>query len=172
MDVLLTLAVIAVVVLLATLAAYNGLAGLRQDVRDAWAAMDAELRRRSDLLPPLAAAVRATGEPSPVPLAAVLAAKNQAAVAFNPHQLAEAEAALSSALEQLFAAPPATLAGNPAFARCRADLATAGDRMAAAGRRYNAAVHAYNAARVSFPHDAVAATFDFKPQPTFGPGDG
>ena len=171
MDVLLTLAVIGVVVLLATLAAYNGLAGLGQDVREAWAAMDAELRRRSDLLPPLAAAARATGEPQPPLLAAVLAAKNQAAVAFNPHQLAEAEAAMSAALAELFAAPPAALVGNPAFARCRADLSVAGDRIAAAGRRYNAAVHAYNAARASFPHDAVAATFGFKPQPTFGPAD-
>ncbi len=153
-EVSLAIAVVVAVAALVTAGAYNGLAELRQAVRDAWAGLDGDLRRRSDLLPPLASAAR--GDPR---LAAVLAAKNRAAVAFNPEQLAAAEGELTAHLR--------TLLADPAFAGHRPDLSAAHSRLAAAVGRYNRAVLAYNAARASFPHDAVAAVFGFKPQPTF-----
>ena len=166
MDGALIIAVLFAALLLLLIAAHNGLASLRQDVRDAWGAMDAELRRRYDLLPGLVAAARAAGPTIPAALAAAMTAKNRAAVAFSPHQLADAEAALSAHLRDLFAQPPASLAGVPAFARSRSVLLAAQLRVDDASRRYNAAVEDYNAALGSFPHDVVAAAFGFKPQPT------
>ncbi len=169
MDLLLTVAMIVLVLLVGAAAAYNGLAFLRQDVRDAWGAMDQQLRRRYEMLPPLVAVVRATGEPYPPALSAALTAKNQAAVAFNPQQLATAEAALSAHLRDLFDQPPASLANDPGFARSRSDLSAAATAIGQAGRRHNDAVAAYNAALESFPHDVAAVAFGFKPQPTFEP---
>ncbi len=167
--VVLTAVVAAAAVLLAAAGTYNGLSALRQDVRDAWAQMDGQLRRRYDLLPALTAAARATGEPVPPPLAAALAAKNRATVAFNPQQLAAAEAGVTAGLRDLFAAPPPALADAPAYARLRADLSAVDATIDGAARRYNDAVHAYNAALASFPHDVAAALFGFKPQPMFEP---
>ena len=167
MDVVLTFAVIAVVLLVGAAAVYNGLASLRQEVRDAWGTMDLHLRRRYDLLAPLVAAVRATGEPYPPALTAALTAKNQAAVAFNPQQLAAAEATLSAHLRELFAQPPQSLANDLNFARCRADLLGVAVAIDLARGHHNAAVEAYNAALDSFPHDVAAVAFGFKPQPTF-----
>lgn len=161
-DAFLTFAALAVAALLVVAGAYNGLAALRQEVRDAWADMDAELRHRYDLLPSLVAASRAAGEAPPA-LAAVLAAKNQAAVAFSPQQLATAEAALSAHLRELFATRVAGL-DQP-----RADLTAAEGRIVRAARRYNAAVAEYSAVRGSFPHGVVAATCGFQAQPAFEP---
>ncbi len=166
MDVFLSAALIAVVVLLATAAAHNGLAALRQDVRDAWAAMDAELRHRYDLLPPLVVAARSNGRPAPPALAAVLSARNRAAVAFNPQQLAEAESALTRHVHELFDA------ADPDLARRRPELLAAEGRIGRAIRRYNDAVSGYNAVRASFPHDLVAAVFGYTAQVPFdGPTD-
>ena len=165
--VLMVVVVTGVVVLLVAVAAYNGLSALRQDVRDAWGDMDGQLRRRYELLGPLTSAARTAGGPTPPALAAVLEAKNRAAVAFNPAQLADAEADITAGLRELFSGPPPALAAAPAFARARADLLAVDAAIGGAGRRYNDAVHAYNAARVSFPHDAVALAFGFKAQPMF-----
>ena len=167
MDVLWIAAVTALVLLLVTAAAYNGLASLRQDVRDAWGEMDRHLRRRYDLLPPLVACARSTGDPHPPALAAALVAKNQAAVAFNPQQLAAAEAALSAHLRELFDHLPPALAAAPAFRQVKADLSAVAVAITQSARRYNDAVHAYNTVLLSFPHDVVATAFGFKPQPTF-----
>jgi LemA protein len=172
MDGFLIVAAVLVVVLLLVTAAHNGLAMLRQDVRDAWGSMDAQLRRRYDLLPPLVSIARATGEPIPPALAAALTAKNQAAVAFNPHQLAEAEAALTAHLRELFARPPGPLSALPAFAPSRALLLAAQSDIDRSVRRYNEVVEAYNTALLSFPHDIVALAFGFKAQPVFPLTDG
>ena len=93
--------------------------------------------------------------------------KNQAAVAFNPQQLAEAEATLSAHLRELFDQPPKNLANDPNFAKCRADLLGVAVAIELARGQHNGAVEAYNAALESFPHDVAAVAFGFKPQPTF-----
>ena len=165
MDGLSILAVLLVVVLLTALAAYNGLMSLRQDVRAAWAAMDVQLHKRYALIPPLASAARGPDASAPPGLAAAVAAKNRAAVAFNPAQLASAEADLTAGLHALFASPPPGTVGTPAFDRARAELAAAEATIATAARTYNAAVADYNAALRSFPMDWAALLFGFRPQP-------
>jgi LemA protein len=166
-DAALFAAVFAIVAALAAMGTYNGLKALRAEVRDAWADMDAELVRRYELLPPLVAAARATCDPTPAGLSAAVAARNRAAVAFDPQQLADAESAVTAGLRALFASPPPALAAHPSYARSRADLLAAEGRITDAGDRYNATVAAYNAALRSFPQDWAAAAFGFKPQPTF-----
>jgi LemA protein len=172
MDIVWTVAILGVAVLLWTAAAHNGLASLRQDVRGAWGVLDEQLRRRYELLSPLVAVARDAGEGSHPALSAALTAKNQAAVAFNPQQLAAAEASLTASLRSLFDQPPQALANNRAFADARTDLAAVARSIELAVSRHNAAVQAYNAALVSFPHDVVAALFGFKPQPPFELGAG
>ena len=132
--------------------------------------MDAALRRRADLLPPLAAAVRESADPSPPALSAALAARNRAAVAFDPAQLAAAEGELSAHLRDLLKVPPASWAARPGFARCRSDLTTADATLTAADRRYNDAVADYNAALTDFPTEWVAFVLRSKPQVPFSLG--
>ena len=52
------LAVVAVVVGLWLVGTYNGLVTLRQSVRNAWAQIDVQLKRRHDLIPNLVSTVK------------------------------------------------------------------------------------------------------------------
>ena len=167
MDVAVLSLAVAVLAGVGVAACFNALADRRQAVRDAWAVTDAALRRRADLLPPLAAAVRDTADPSPPALAAALAARNRAAVAFNPDQLADAERTLSAHLRELLKSPPPSWTARPALARHRSDLSAADAALTAAGQRYNDAVADYNAALNAFPTEYVARPFGFRPQPPF-----
>ena len=162
MEVAALVSILILVAVVTTAAAYNAVASLRQDVRDAWAAMDAELRRRAELLPAVVNAARADGGPTPPALAAAVAARNRAAVAIDADHLAVAESDLSRHLRELFAST------SPALAGCRAGLTSADAAIAAAGGRYNDAVGSYNAALASFPTSWAATAFGFGPQAVFG----
>ena len=166
MDFVALVVVAVVAAALTAAAAYNGLADGRQAVRDAWSALDAALRRRADGIAPLAALARVAGE-TPADLTVALSAKNQAAVAFNPRQLAEAESALTGALTRLLAEPPPDLSSQPGFGRCKSDLVAAGRALSAEVGRYNDAVATYNATLASVPHQWAAVAFGFKPQLPF-----
>ena len=58
MEVLIVLAVVAVVPLIYVIATYNTLVALRNHIRDAWADIDTEFKRRYDLIPNLVATVK------------------------------------------------------------------------------------------------------------------
>ena len=97
-EAVVAIAVAVFIVLLIVLATYNALTQQRQDVRAAWAKMDDALKQRYVLIPTLIGVVQSIGGEAATKLAAVSAAKNQAAVAFNPQQLADAESALTKAI--------------------------------------------------------------------------
>jgi LemA protein len=161
------------IVLLVVLATYNGLMQLRQDVRTAWAQMDDQLKNRYQLIPILVQIVQAAGGESAERLPAVSAAKNQAAVAFNPVQLAEAESALSAGIEQVLNAAEQQegLKTDPRFADIRCRLLTSEDAIAQSTRRYNDRVDALNASMSSFPYVFTATVIGLRLQPMFGAGD-
>ncbi len=171
-EVLTILGILVALVLVGMLAAYNGVADLRQDVRTAWRAMDEALRQRYDRLPALVAAVRNAGSPDDrvgAALAAATAAKNNAAVAFSPEQLAAAEAKLSVALSDLFSHATARpeLTGDPAFQKARTEMLASDAEITKARLAYNDAVVTYNSAVRSFPYDVVATAAGLKQQVTF-----
>lgn len=149
---------------------YNRLVRLRQYVREAWSAIDTELRRRYDLVPNLVSVVRGYASHEKDTLESVTAARNAAASAHGtPSEQAATENALTGALRQLFAVSEAypDLKASENFARLHADLTETEDRIAKARRYYNANVREWNTAVESFPGVLIARSLGFDPADYF-----
>jgi LemA protein len=157
------------VVVLILLSTYNGLTHLRQEVRAAWAQMDESLKKRYDLMPALIATVQAAGGEPATKLPAIITAKNQAAVAFNPQQLASAEIALTEGIHELLAAAERDPALNvsPKFVEIRQKLLASEKAIDKTCRRYNDRVDHLNEMLGSFPTILTAAVIGLKSQPAF-----
>jgi LemA protein len=69
---------ILVVIILAVIGMYNGLVTLRQQVKNAWADIDVQLKRRYDLIPNLVETVKGSASFESSTLEKVIAARNAA----------------------------------------------------------------------------------------------
>ena len=103
--ILIVLAGIALLIGLWLVGACNSLVRLRQAVKNAWAQIDVQLKRRHDLIPNLVNAVKGAMDFEKSTLEAVIQARNQAVKvnASGPEgikQISQAENALSGALSR------------------------------------------------------------------------
>jgi LemA protein len=162
------LAVVGVLVIFAVLA-YNRLVGLRESVRAAWAQIDVLLKRRHDLIPNVVETVKGYASHEKETLQGVIAARNAAVSAASPAQAVQAEAALSGAVQLLFALAEAypDLKANTNFIELQRELAAAENGIAQQRQGYNALVASYNTALMSFPNVLIAGPFGFTAQPFF-----
>ncbi len=94
--------VVLVFVVLAAVAMYNRLVGLRNQVKNAWRQIDVQLKRRHDLIPNLVEVVKDYMSYEQETLQKVIQARNSAVQASNPEQAIVAEGVLSGALGKLF----------------------------------------------------------------------
>ena len=76
---LIIVAAIIIILLIWFFGNYNGLVGLRNQVKNAWAQIDVQLKRRRDLIPNLVETVKGYMEHERGTLEAVTAARNIAA---------------------------------------------------------------------------------------------
>ena len=156
--------IIAVVMIgLITIIIYNRLVGLRQNVRQGWADIDAQLRQRHDLIPNLVNTVQGYATHEKTTLDAVISARRSAIGASNPVSAAAAEVGLSGALKNLFALAESypDLKANQNFQTLQHELADVEDKLSASRRAYNAVVADYNGARQVFPAVLFAGAFGF-----------
>lgn len=148
----------------AVLAVYNLLVAKRQMAMNGWADIDVQLKRRSDLVPRLAEAVkgyaaheRALFEEAASRRAAALAAGD------DPAARAVAEKALARPLARMIAIAenyPA-LKASENFLELQRELAETEDRIEMARRFYNGSVRELNTLVRSIPSNFVAAAFGF-----------
>ncbi|HYU58144.1 MAG TPA: LemA family protein, partial [Actinomycetota bacterium] len=150
--------------------AYNRFVSQRQLVRNAYANIDTELRRRYDLIPNLVETVRGYAEHERQALEAVIRARQQAIqVQGSPAAQAQAENILTQALRQLFAVAEAypNLKANENFLALQAELSNTEDRIQTSRRFYNGNVQDYNRRVQSFPSTIIARMFGFKEEEFF-----
>lgn len=143
--------------------AFNRLVHLRNQLRNAWADIDVQLKRRHDLVPQLVAAVKGyTGHERGV-LQAVTELRTQAVALTSPAKLGNVESSLEQALIQLFALKEAypDLKANQTFLQLQRDLVGVEDQLQYARRFYNGAVRDYNTAIQRVPDMFVARSFGF-----------
>ncbi len=166
------LGIVAAVVLL-VVGTYNGLVGLRQRVRQAFADVDVPLRQRHDLIPNLVEAVKGYAAHERGTLDEVVKARNAAVAAQGPAQQAAAENLLSGALRQLFALSESypDLKASANFQQLQAELTDIENKIAAARRFFNNAVQEYNTGIQRFPAAVFASAFGFAPKEFFDLGD-
>ena len=149
---------------------YNKLVRLRQNVREAWSAIDTELRRRYDLIPNLVETVKGYATHEKDTLDAVIRARNAAvANTGSPESQAQSEAQLTGALRQVFALSEAypDLKANQNFLQLQGQLEETENRLGQSRRFYNANVRELNTATETFPSVLIANMFGFKGEEYF-----
>ena len=158
-----------ILVLLVFIFLYNSLVGKRVQCQEAFAQIDAQLKRRYDLIPNLVETVRGYAAHEKETLERVVSARNAAQAAKDVGERAETENVLTGALRQIFALSESypALKANQNFAMLQAENARTEDQIASARQRYNSAVAEYNTAAEQFPAKIVADMFVFKKQAFF-----
>ena len=141
---------------------YNRLVGLRQNVNQGVADIDAQLRQRHDLIPNLVNTVKGYATHEQDTLEQVIQARNTAA---QGSMNSQDEAQLRVALDRLLALGEAypDLKASANFQELQRELADVEDKLAAARRALNAAVSRYNTGRETFPAVLFAGMLGFQP---------
>src|SRR5437016_13702074 len=112
--------------------AYNGLVRLRNQLENAWAQIDVQLKRRHDLIPNLVETVKGYATHERETFEKVIQARNMAVNAKSVGDRAEAEGVLSGALKSLFAVAEAypELKANSEFMRLQEELTSTENKVA------------------------------------------
>jgi len=170
-GILVILVIVGVVFLAMT---YNRLVRRRNEVDNAWAQIDVQLKRRFDLIPNLVETVRGYAAHERQTLEAVVAARAGAINATGPVQRAQAEGALTGALKSLFAVAEAypELKANQNFLGLQEELSATESRIGYTRQYYNDAVLTYNNAIQTVPTSLFAGSLGFRAREYFQtPGD-
>jgi LemA protein len=164
-----------VLIVVWAITAYNGLVGLRNQVKNAFAQIDVQLKRRYDLIPNLVETAKGYIKHERETLEAVIQARNTAVAAHagaaaDPtdagavRQLGAAENALGGCLTRFFAVAEAypDLKANQNMLQLSEELTSTENKIAFARQAFNDTVMSYNIAVEQFPGNLVANAFAFK----------
>ena len=160
--------VIVLILIIIYIANYNGLVGLRNQVKNAWAQIDVQLKRRHDLIPNLVETVKGYAAHERGTLEAVTNARNIAqSVASSGGSVADrakAEGELSSALSRLLAVVEnyPNLKANQNFLALQEELTSTENKISFSRQYYNDSVLRYNNKTQMFPSNIIAGISGFK----------
>jgi LemA protein len=145
---------------------FNGLVRLRNQVKNAWAQIDVQLKRRHDLIPNLVQTVQGYMQYERATLEAVTKARNvaQQAVGQGVGAQAKAEGELSGALTRLLAVVERypDLKANQNFLALQEQLTSTENKISFSRQFYNDSVLNYNNKTQMFPSNMVAGMTGFK----------
>jgi LemA protein len=168
------------VVVVAVISIYNALVALRNRVKNAWAQIDVQLKRRYDLIPNLVETAKGYMKHEAGTLQAVTEARNTAlaaakAVGLDPTDgaamkaLSGAEGSLAGALGSLNVAVEAypDLKASANMMQVQEELTSTENKVAFSRQAYNDAVMGYNTKREVFPSNIIAGMFNFNVASSF-----
>jgi LemA protein len=142
---------------------YNTIIGLHEAIQQAWAQVDNQLKRRSDLIPNLVNTVKGYAAHEKEVFENIAAARAKLAGAANiPDKIAAArnfEGALARLLAVVENYP--NLKADQSFNRLMDELSGTENRIAVERMRYNRAVETYNVTIKKFPGRIYASLFGF-----------
>ncbi len=152
-------------------AIYNGLVGLKNIAKEAWAQIDVQLKRRHDLIPNLVETAKGYMKHERETLEKVIQARNSAVAAApqGPGAVAQAENALTGVLRQFFALSEnyPDLKANQNMLSLQEELASTENRIAFSRQHYNDSVRRYNTRLDQVPANLVKNFGDFPPMEFF-----
>lgn len=160
---------IVVLLVLYVISAYNKLVVLRNRVRDQWAQMDVQLKRRFDLIPNLVETVKGYTKHESETLENVIKARNTFLSATTPEDEIEANGELTKAMTKLFALSESypDLKANTNFIDLQKELQETESKIASARQFYNDTVLTYNNKIEVIPSNIIASLFKFKKEAFF-----
>lgn len=162
------LIIIAVLVLWA-IAVFNSLVRMRQRVKEAWADIDVQLKRRYDLIPNLVETVKGYAAHEKDVLEKVVKARSMAMNAHTVKEHGQAEDMLSGALKNLFVLAEAypNLRASENFAKLQDELSDTENKIQSARRFYNTNVMDLNTKIEQFPANLIVRNFGFNKEQFF-----
>lgn len=166
---------ILVALVLIVIGMYNGLVTLVQRVKNAWADIDVQLKRRYDLIPNLVNTVKGSSNFESETLEKVITARNSAmATTGATKEHAAAETMLSGALKSIFALSESypDLKSNQNYLALQSELSDTENKIQAARRFYNSNVMEYNTKIATVPTNILAKMFSFTEKEFFELGEG
>ena len=145
---------------------YNGLVGLRNQVKNAWAQIDVQLKRRYDLIPNLVETVKGYAKHEREVFENVTKARNlaQAGASAGASARGKLEGELSSALSRLMMVAEAypDLKANQNFLALQEELTSTENKISFSRQFYNDSVLHYNNQTQMFPSNLIAGMAGFK----------
>lgn len=168
MGLLILLAIIVAAALWAV-SIYNSLVRRRNVVAEAWSGIDAQLKRRADLIPNLVETVKGYAGHEGETFEDLARLRSQGQAQTDVAQRAQTEAAITAAIGRVMAVAEAypQLRASENFQSLQKDLADVEDQIQLARRYYNGAVRDFNVMIEQFPSNLVANWGSFKPAPFF-----
>lgn len=160
---------IVILIVLYVIATYNKLVVLRNRVRDQWAQIDVQLKRRFDLIPNLVETVKGYTKHESETLENVIKARNTFLSASTPEAEMAADGELTKAITKLFALTESypDLKANTNFTELQKELQQTEEKIASARQFYNDTVLTYNNRIEVIPSNFVASLFKFKKEAFF-----
>jgi LemA protein len=159
---------------------YNKLVGLDETVKSAWAQVQNQYQRRSDLVPNLVATVQGAASFERQTLTDVIEARakatqpqiNAESLLNNPQafqQFQQAQDNLGAALGRLLVVVEKypDLKANQNFLDLQTQLEGTENRISTERRRFNEVVQSYNSTLRTFPTVMIAGFFSFQQRPYF-----
>jgi LemA protein len=180
MTAIIVLVIIVIVVIAWFIGIYNKLVTLKNRLKNAFAQIDVQLKRRYDLIPNLVETAKSYMEHERETLEAVIQARNQAQQAEQKaadqpddpeamQNLMGAEQTLTGSLGKLFALSEnyPDLKANQNMMQLTEELSSTENKIAFARQAFNDAVMNYNTYREQFPNMIFAGGFGFSPAQQF-----
>ncbi len=163
------LGVLALVIIIWLVASYNSFVRLKNQVDNAWAQIDVQLKRRADLIPNLVETVKGYAKHEKQLLENITKARAALMSAGSVADKAAADNMLSQTLKSLFAVSEnyPDLKANQNFQQLQEELVGTENKVSYARQNYNDTVMLYNTKRESFPSNIIASMFGFEKKDLF-----
>lgn len=158
------LIIIVVLILIYLGSTYNSFVVLKNRVKDQWAQIDVQLKRRFDLIPNLVETVKGYASHEKDTLEAVVKARNEYLSSDTPEGKIAANNDLNKVVTKLFALAESypELKADTSFRELQTTLTETEDKISYARQFYNDVVMKYNNKVEVFPSNIVAGLFGFK----------
>ena len=165
---------IAIVLVVIVIGMYNSLIALSQRVKESWADIDVQLKRRYDLIPNLVSTVKGSSNFETSTLEKVVEARSKAMGAGTMAEHKDAENMLTGALKSIFALAESypDLKSNQNYLSLQSELSDTENKIQAARRFYNSNVMAYNTKIQTVPTNIIANMFSFTEKEFFELAEG
>lgn len=158
-----------IVIVIWTIYAYNRFVRLVNRVREAWADIDVQLKRRYDLIPNLVETVKGYAGHEEGTLFKVTEMRANAMQGGSLEERSKSENMLTGALKSLFAVSEnyPDLKANQNFLELQRELSDTENKIQAARRFYNGNVRDLNTGLEVFPGNIIGNMFHFEKQDFF-----
>ena len=161
--------IVAGVVILLVIFLYNSLIRNRNQVKNSWAQIDVQLKRRNDMIPNLVETVKGYMKHEKTVLENITKARSAVLAAETVGQKSKASNMLSETLKSLFAVSEnyPQLKANENFLQLQEELTGTESKIAYARQHYNDMVTAYGNSLETFPNNVFAKLFSFRKEDLF-----